>query len=153
MGNISLHINDKLGESRRREEKSNLVLYKRNTSSFYFKLNFRFVRSFNRQSQHFKLKLNAFADMTEDEYNMHKGDKSGGEEEGADDEKEQKEDDDDENKKDENRAVERNKRSSHSKNSVIHENYKPRRHSPEIPEQLDWRKYGKNKEYYHFVIS
>ena len=34
------------------------------------------------------------------------------------------------------------KKKKRSKRNLIHENYKPRKHSPEIPDELDWRDYG-----------
>lgn len=78
---------------------------------------YRYINSINRKNLTFKLKANKFADMTEEEYDMHKGSLPDNPEE-----------------------LKREKRGRPV--SYINEKYKPHRKSPKIPEQLDWREYG-----------
>ncbi len=77
---------------------------------------FRFIDSINRRNLTFKLKPNAFTDMTEAEYDLHKG-----------------------SLPDRSEEIKREKRRI---KLYIHERYKPHRKAPRIPDQLDWRKYG-----------
>lgn len=65
----------------------------------------------------YKLKPNSFADMTDAEYNLHKG-----------------------SLPDHAEDLKREKRRS---KVIITEKYKPRKWAPKIPEQLDWRKFGR----------
>ena len=80
----------------------------------------RFINSINRKNLTYKLKPNKFADMTEEEYNLHKGSLPDNPEE-----------------------LKRQKRTKPV--LYINEKYRPHRKSPKIPDQLDWRKYGMHK--------